>query len=146
VIAGWRAVRESKQEEAMNTLSGLMQSADWKKEKHVPVIDVPKKIKKGDACKLIVSVGKEYRTPTRRNTTFAGYRCIFCPRREISVSVRRVRFLRARRVGSGPEHEHRLRAAADRDDFNTEKSGTIFALAYCNIHGLWENSRDIEVK
>jgi len=46
VIAGWRAVRESKQEEAMNTLSGLMQSADWKKEKHVPVIDVPKKIKK----------------------------------------------------------------------------------------------------
>ena len=26
-----------------------------------------------------------------------------------------------------------------------ERSGTIFALAYCNKHGLWESSKKIEV-
>jgi superoxide reductase len=26
------------------------------------------------------------------------------------------------------------------------KSGKIFAISYCNIHGLWENSVDIIVE
>jgi rubrerythrin len=30
--------------------------------------------------------------------------------------------------------------------FRTSKSGTINALLYCNIHGLWENSKKLEVK
>jgi len=27
---------------------------------------------------------------------------------------------------------------------NIQGSGTLMAMSYCNIHGLWENSRDIE--
>jgi superoxide reductase len=26
------------------------------------------------------------------------------------------------------------------------KCGTIYAVSYCNIHGLWENSKKIRVK
>ncbi len=26
------------------------------------------------------------------------------------------------------------------------KSGTIYAMSYCNIHGVWENSKDISVE
>ena len=29
---------------------------------------------------------------------------------------------------------------------NLKKSGTLFALAYCNIHGLWENSKEVRVE
>ncbi|MEM3334833.1 MAG: desulfoferrodoxin family protein, partial [Thermoplasmata archaeon] len=27
-----------------------------------------------------------------------------------------------------------------------DKKSTIFALAYCNVHGVWENSVEIEVE
>ncbi len=30
-------------------------------------------------------------------------------------------------------------------EFKTEKSGTIMAAAYCNIHGLWQYSKNIHV-
>ncbi|MDD5566298.1 MAG: desulfoferrodoxin family protein, partial [Candidatus Omnitrophica bacterium] len=41
----------------------LFQAADWKKEKHVPVIEAAAKIKKGEAVKVAVSVGKEIPHP-----------------------------------------------------------------------------------
>ncbi len=30
--------------------------------------------------------------------------------------------------------------------FKAEKPGTIYASSYCNIHGLWESSKEIEVE
>jgi superoxide reductase len=30
--------------------------------------------------------------------------------------------------------------------FKTEKPGTILASSYCNIHGLWQGSKRVEVK
>lgn len=43
----------------MITIKELFQSADWKKEKHVPVIEMSDKFKKGDVVKISVCVGKE---------------------------------------------------------------------------------------
>jgi superoxide reductase len=37
----------------------LFQSADWKQEKHVPVIEAPKKAKKGEFFEVKVTIGKE---------------------------------------------------------------------------------------
>ena len=31
-------------------------------------------------------------------------------------------------------------------DWKTEKSGTIFATSYCNIHGLWKNQKELKVE
>ena len=50
----------------MAQLNELFQSADWKKEKHVPVIDAPDSVKKGEFFKVTVAVGKEIAHP---NTT-----------------------------------------------------------------------------
>ncbi|MGA2381444.1 MAG: desulfoferrodoxin family protein, partial [Spirochaetia bacterium] len=36
----------------MAELRDLYQSADWKKEKHVPVIDAPESVKKGGAVQV----------------------------------------------------------------------------------------------
>jgi superoxide reductase len=30
--------------------------------------------------------------------------------------------------------------------FKTPKSGTLYALSYCNIHGLWANSLELKVE
>jgi len=27
----------------------------------------------------------------------------------------------------------------------TDKSGTLYATSYCNIHGFWENTKQIKV-
>ena len=44
----------------------LIQSADWKTEKHVPVIEAPDTCKSGDKLLVKVSIGKEIAHP---NTT-----------------------------------------------------------------------------
>ena len=50
----------------MKEFGELFQSADWKQEKHSPVIDGPDSVKKGDFANYSVSVGKEIPHP---NTT-----------------------------------------------------------------------------
>src|SRR5512136_98216 len=47
-------------------INDLFQKADWKKEKHVPVIECPSTIKKEELCDVKVSIGKEIAHP---NTT-----------------------------------------------------------------------------
>ena len=39
-------------------IGDLFQTADWKKEKHVPVIEGPDTIRKGEKTTMSVSVGK----------------------------------------------------------------------------------------
>ena len=50
----------------MKTFGELFQSADWKKEKHVPVIECPDQVKVGEIFPVKVTVGKEVAHP---NTT-----------------------------------------------------------------------------
>jgi hypothetical protein len=63
----------------------LFQSADWKQEKHVPVIEVPEKLKKGEFFDVKVAVGKEVAHPNKTDTTSAGSQFIFCPRKASSL-------------------------------------------------------------
>ena len=46
-------------------LGDLIQSGDFKGEKHVPVIEAPAKVKAGEPFKVIVSVGKEIPHPNK---------------------------------------------------------------------------------
>ena len=50
----------------MKKLGNLFQEADWKSEKHVPVIDCPDSVKSGETFEIRVSIGKEVAHP---NTT-----------------------------------------------------------------------------
>lgn len=46
----------------MKNFEELLQSADWKSEKHVPIIEI---VEKGETVKLNVSVGKEISHPNK---------------------------------------------------------------------------------
>jgi len=46
----------------------------------------------------------------------------------------------------GPNTSTIFTQAALNCSFKTEKSGTILASAYCNIHGLWESAKELSVE
>ncbi len=130
----------------MTAISDLYKTADWKAEKHVPVIDAPSSAKKGELIKVSVSIGKEVAHP---NTTEHHIRWIdvyFLPDGETApVQIGKAEFTAHGESAKGPNlgsvythHEAQL-------CFKTEKSGTLLACGYCNIHGLWQNGKKIEI-
>lgn len=131
----------------MESIKELLQSADWKSEKHVPVIESPDKIKKGETCKIKVTVGKEIAHP---NTTAHHIRRIavyFLPKGEkFPYQIGEFEFCAHGESVQGPDTSSVYALPVVETTFKTEKSGAVLAVSYCNIHGLWENLREIEVK
>jgi superoxide reductase len=128
----------------MAELKDLYQSADWKKEKHVPVIEVPSQVKKGELISLTVSVGKEIPHP---NTTAHHIRWIevyFQPTGEkFPYELGRFEFNTHGESAQGADTSTVFTHPEVTLKFKTDKPGTIFASSSCNIHGLWQNSKEI---
>jgi superoxide reductase len=131
----------------MKEMKELFQGADWKKEKHVPAIDVPAPAKKGKPLAVTVTIGKEIPHPNTAEHHIRWIDVYFQPRGEkFPRQVGRVELAAHGASTEGPEsggvytrHEATL-------SFSTEKSGTILASSFCNIHGLWQNSRELAVE
>ena len=128
----------------MAELKDLLQSADWKEEKHVPVIEAVEKVKKGEPVVVKVSVGKEIAHP---NTTAHHIRWIevyFLPSGEkFPYQIGKFEFTSHGESGQGPDTSTVYTAPEASLKFKTEKTGTILAVSYCNIHGLWQGSKEI---
>jgi len=124
----------------------LPQSADWKSEKHVPVIDCPDTVKKGETLSLELTVGNQIILP---NTTEHHIRIIeayFLPEGEkFPYQLGRFEFNTHGESVQGPNTSTVFSEPKVIVSFKTEKSGTVIALCYCNIHGLWKSGKDIKV-
>ncbi|MDD5773508.1 MAG: class II SORL domain-containing protein [bacterium] len=124
----------------------LFQSADFKKEKHVPLIDAPDKFKKGDLIKVTVTVGKEIAHPNKTEHHIRWIDVYFHPQGEkFPCHIGRSEFNAHGESAQGPDtssiythHEVTL-------SFKTEKPGIIYASSYCNIHGLWQSSKELSM-
>jgi superoxide reductase len=131
----------------MGDFSTLFQSADWKQEKHVPVIDAPDSVKKGEFFKITAAVGRQITHP---NKTEHHIRCIavyFQPKGEkFPYQIGRFEFGAHGESTQGPDTSTVYTHPEVALSFKTDKPGTIFASSYCNVHGLWQNSKDIDVK
>jgi superoxide reductase len=124
----------------MSTLGNTIQSADWKKEKHAPVIHVPDEIKIGEAFKVMVSIGDEIAHPNTLEHHIAWISLYFLAEgAKFPVQVAHAEFTAHGEgdIFTEPLAKVKLRLA---------KSGKFIAVSYCNIHGLWENELDIIVK
>lgn len=125
----------------------LFQNADWKTEKHVPVIEAPDKVKKGELIKISATVGKEIAHPNKTEHHIRWIDVYFQTDGEkFPCQIGKVEFNAHGESSKGPDtssvythHEAVL-------SFKTEKSGTIYASSYCNIHGLWQNSKKLSVE
>ncbi len=128
----------------MSELHAHIQSADWKTEKHVPVIDAPDQVKVGENFAVTVTLGKEIAHP---NTTEHHIRWItlyFHPEGEkFAHEIARVEFAAhgesTKGPNTGPAYTHHTATV----NLKVNSSGMLHALAYCNIHGLWEASRNV---
>lgn len=127
-------------------IKDLFQSADWKKEKHAPAIEISGAVKKGELCRVAVSVGKEIPHP---NTTEHHIRWIalnFLPEGEkFSYEIGRMEFGAHGESAQGPNTSTVYAQPEAHFVFKTEKSGKLFASSFCNIHGLWQSSSDLTV-
>ena len=131
----------------MENLKDLYQAADWKKEKHVPVIEAPDKVKKGELVRLMVSVGKEIPHPNETKHHIRWIAVYFLPKGEkFPYQIGKLEFGAHGESTNGPDTSTIYSEPAGGLGFKTDKPGTILASSYCNIHGLWQNSKEIEVQ
>jgi len=131
----------------MAALKDLLQTADWKTEKHVPVIEAQDQIKKGDTLTIALTVGKELPHPNTTEHHIAWIAVYFLPKGEkFPYQVGKIEFTSHGASIQGPNTSTVYTHTATLLSLKTEKSGTIIATSYCNIHGLWENSKELTVE
>jgi len=131
----------------MASIKDLLQTADWKIEKHVPVIEAADKTKKGEPLKIAVSVGKEIPHPNTTEHHIAWIEVYFLPRAEkFPYQIGRFEFSTHGASTQGPNTSTVYTQPQVICSFKTDKAGTIFASSYCNIHGLWENSKELSLE
>ncbi|MDD5119909.1 MAG: class II SORL domain-containing protein [Candidatus Omnitrophica bacterium] len=131
----------------MADLKDLLQSADWKTEKHVPVIECPAKIKKGGILDINVSVGSSIAHPNTTEHHIKSIDLYFLAAGEkFPYHLARFEFIAHGESTQGPNTSTIFSEPKASASFKTEKSGTIMAASYCNIHGIWKSEKEIEVE
>jgi superoxide reductase len=130
----------------MKNLSEHIQQADWKTEKHIPVIECPDQVNPDEFFDVKVGLGKEVAHP---NTTEHHIRWIslyFHPEGEkYPYEIGHFEFNAHGESLTGPNQGSVYTHHQVTVSLKTAKGGTLHALALCNIHGLWESSKDIRI-
>ena len=130
----------------MKPFAELYQTADWKAEKHVPVIECADTVKADEMFPVKVSVGKEIAHP---NTTAHHIRWItvyFQPDNEkFPYEIGRFEFTAH---GESAEGEDKSTVYTNHEvsfSMKTGKPGALYATSLCNIHGLWRSEKAVAV-
>ncbi len=130
----------------MADIAQEIKTADWKNEKHVPVIECDDRVTADQLFTVKASIGKEIAHP---NTTEHHIRWItlyFKPEGgKFMYQVARTEFTAHGESVDGPNEGPVYTHHSAVSELKTKKSGTLYALAYCNIHGLWQSSKDVTV-
>lgn len=127
-------------------LCGKIRLADWQKEKHVPAVDCPDKVKSGELVRVSVSLGKAVPHPNTTEHHIRWVKAFFSPDGEnFTYELGRFEFNAhgesAEGANKGPLYtNHEVTFS-----FKTTKAGVLHVLALCNIHGLWASEKRIEL-
>lgn len=130
----------------MKRLGDHVQSADWKSEKHAPLIECPDTVSSGDTFQITASVGKEIAHPNTAEHHIAWIELYFQPEGEkftqqLAVSEFTAHGASAKGAGEGPALTEPSVVAT----VSLKRPGTIHAMSYCNIHGLWESVKEVKI-
>jgi superoxide reductase len=130
----------------MAKLSDAMQSADWKSEKHVPVIECPDEVKAGEFFAVKVSLGKAVAHPNTTEHHIRWIQVYFQPEgAKAPLQIADFEFTAHGESLDGSNKGSVFTHHEAATSMKTGKSGTLHALAYCNIHGVWQSSKEIKV-
>ncbi len=130
----------------MAKMGDLFKQADWKAEKHVPVIECPDAVKADQVFEVKLGVGVEIAHPNTTEHHIRWVRLYFVPEGGgPAFDVASIEFTAHGESGAGanqgPVYTHHQGSA----HLKLQKGGTLHAASYCNIHGLWESSKAIRV-
>jgi len=127
-------------------LAEFVKTADWNKEKHVPVIDCATEAAAGETLAVTVTVGKQIPHPNTPTHFIQWIALHFVPDgSKTSIELARCEFSAhgaAAPGATGPA----LTGTSATFSMTLAVSGKLYATAYCNIHGLWSSEREIIVK
>jgi len=123
------------------------QTADWKSEKHVPVIECPDEVAADEIFNVTVTLGKEVAHPNTTDHHIRWIQLYFKPENDkFSYQVGNFEFTAhgesVEGADKGPVYTNHSAVGS----MKISKPGTLLATALCNIHGLWENSKAIRIK
>jgi superoxide reductase len=131
----------------LSDVGDLVQTADWKEEKHVPVIEVPESVKKDEPVKLAVSIGKQIAHPNTTEHHIEWLALYFKPEDgKFPYLVGRLEFTTHGASAEGPNTSTLYSQPEGVCTLTTGKSGTLFAVSSCNVHGLWSSSTELKVE
>ena len=116
-------------------LTQTVQTGDWANEKHVPEIKLEKC--EDGKIKVTAAVGSEIEHPNTLEHHIAWIKVFFkAEGSQFPVEIASSEF-----TAHGEEDLFTIPCATGY--IKADKKGTIYALSYCNIHGLWENSAEL---
>jgi superoxide reductase len=121
------------------SISGKIQTDDWKNEKHVPAIDCPEIVKANEWVEVTVQIGREIPHPNLVEHHIRWIQVYFTP--DVGKFTYDLGLFNFNSHVEGPvTTDSKLKLY-----FKTDKQGTLNAISYCNIHGLWESSRSVKI-
>jgi superoxide reductase len=131
----------------MGKIGELFQSADWKAEKHVPVIECPDKVKTDDIFDVSVSVGKEIQHPNTTEHHIRWIQLFFKPDGDkFMYQVGNYGFDAHGESVEGPNQGPVYTHHSITLTLKIKKPGTLYATSLCNIHGLWESEKEVKIQ
>lgn len=131
----------------MEKIDELLQEADWKKEKHVPVIDCSDTVPEDEMFEVKVGLGKEISHPNTTEHHIRWISLFFLPEgKKYPFQIGHYEFNAHGASVNGPDTSTVYTHHSVTTSFKTSKSGTLFAMAQCNIHGLWQSAKKIKVE
>ncbi len=130
----------------MKTIGDFYQSADWKSEKHVPVIECPDSVKADEMFDVKVTLGKEVAHPNTTDHHIRWIQLFFKPEGDKFIyQVGNFEFTAHGESVEGGDKGPVYTNHSVMATMKTTKPGVLHATALCNIHGLWENVKEIKI-
>ncbi len=130
----------------MSAISDIIKTADFKSEKHVPVIECADKVKADEMFEVAVTLGKEVAHPNTTEHHIRWIELYFLPEGgKATYQIARVEFDAHGEGADGPNTGPVYTNHCAVTMMKTSKGGTLQALSYCNIHGLWQSEKVISV-
>ena len=130
----------------MSEFSSTIQRADWKAEKHAPVLEAPDSVKAGEFFTVSAGLGKAIAHPNTAQHYIAWLSVYFLPDgAKLPIQLAHAEF-KAHGESTGDQPGPAFTNPSMPASVKLAKSGVLQAVAYCNIHGAWESSKPIRVE
>jgi superoxide reductase len=125
----------------------LVQEADWKVEKHVPVIECADTVTADEMFEVKAAIGKDVAHPNTTEHHINWIEIYFLAEGEkFPQLIARTEFGAHGASAVGPNTSTIYTNHSTACWMKTGKPGTLMAISMCNIHGLWQSAKEIKLK